>query len=52
VLAQLDADLVIHSHAHHGAADGRTMGGVPVHNVSLPLLQAGESKPAFRVLEI
>src|SRR5690349_14164902 len=27
------ADLVLHGHAHHGAPDGKTTGGVPVANV-------------------
>lgn len=27
-------DFIIHGHAHHGALDGRTAGGIPVYNVS------------------
>lgn len=30
---------VFHGHAHHGAAEGRTPGGTPVYNVSMPLLR-------------
>jgi Icc-related predicted phosphoesterase len=30
---------VCHGHAHHGQAEGRTHGGVPVYNVALPLLR-------------
>ncbi|MBP2371782.1 metallophosphoesterase family protein [Pseudonocardia parietis] len=30
--------LAVHGHAHAGAPDGRTPGGVPVHNVAQPLL--------------
>ncbi len=33
------ADLVLHGHAHHGAASGATPGGVPVHNVAMPLIR-------------
>lgn len=32
------ADVVFHGHAHHGSPVGRTPGGVPVYNVSWPLL--------------
>jgi Icc-related predicted phosphoesterase len=31
---------VIHGHAHHGAAEGKTSAGIPVYNVSFPLLHA------------
>jgi Icc-related predicted phosphoesterase len=30
---------VFHGHAHHGTAEGRTLAGVPVYNVALPLLR-------------
>lgn len=33
------ATAVFHGHAHHGAAEGRTKSGIPVHNVSAPLLR-------------
>src|SRR5262249_4108820 len=32
-------DGVFHGHAHHGGQQGKTKSGVPVHNVSLPLMQ-------------
>jgi Icc-related predicted phosphoesterase len=42
-----------HGHAHHGKPEGRTMAGVPVYNVSLPLLRSSfPDRPPFRVLEI
>lgn len=41
----LQPDVVFHGHAHHGSAEGRTPGGVPVHNVSLPVL--GERDALF-----
>jgi Icc-related predicted phosphoesterase len=33
------ADLVLHGHAHHGAEKGVTPGGIPVHNVAMPLIK-------------
>jgi Icc-related predicted phosphoesterase len=36
---RLEATVVVHGHAHHGALEGRTRAGVPVFNVSQPLLR-------------
>jgi Icc-related predicted phosphoesterase len=42
-----------HGHAHHGRLEGRTSLGVPVYNVSLPLLRASlPDSPPFRLIEI
>ncbi|MEZ0334694.1 MAG: metallophosphoesterase [Gemmatimonadales bacterium] len=38
-LSRYPVDVVFHGHAHHGTAEGRTMGNVPVYNVSVALLQ-------------
>jgi Icc-related predicted phosphoesterase len=46
------ANMVVHGHAHHGAADGKTTGGIPVYNVALPLLQAQSPPRAYRVFEV
>ncbi len=46
------ADLVVHGHAHHGCQDGKTTAGIPVHNVSLPLLQDQNGGSAYRIFEI
>ncbi len=46
------ADLVVHGHAHHGKLDGRTTGGVPVHNVAISLLQAQEPSSIYRIFDI
>ncbi len=46
------ANLVVHGHAHHGAPDGKTTGGIPVHNVSLPLLQSQSPPKAYRVFDV
>jgi Icc-related predicted phosphoesterase len=38
-LTRYPVDVVFHGHAHHGTPEGRTMGNVPVYNVSMSLLQ-------------
>jgi uncharacterized protein len=46
------ATIAFHGHAHHGSADGKTVGGVPVHNVALQLnLQQDPTRP-YRVFEV
>jgi Icc-related predicted phosphoesterase len=48
-----NATLVVHGHAHHGAPEGRTTTGVPVYNVSVPVLRAAfPAQPTFRLFEI
>jgi len=42
---------VVHGHAHAGQAEGVTAGGVPVYNVSLPLLRRVSPDRLFRILE-
>src|SRR5437868_10001215 len=46
------ANMVLHGHAHHGVLDGKTTGGVPVHNVALTLLQAQNPPQAYRVFDL
>ena len=41
-----------HGHAHHGRPEGRTSAGVPVYNVSLPLLRSLPEPMQFRVLTL
>jgi Icc-related predicted phosphoesterase len=42
-----------HGHAHRGAPEGRTASGIPVYNVSLPLLRRTfPDQPPCRILEI
>lgn len=44
---------VFHGHAHRGRPEGRTRGGTPVYNVSLPVLkQAQPGWPPVRVIEV
>lgn len=52
VIDRHGADLVVHGHAHHGALDGRTTGGIPVHNVAITLLQAQQPSRAYRVFDV
>jgi Icc-related predicted phosphoesterase len=52
-LSRYPTTAVFHGHAHNGSPEGRTAGGVPVYNVSLPLLRkAYPDRPAFRILEV
>jgi Icc-related predicted phosphoesterase len=42
---------VFHGHAHHGAPEGRTPGGIPVYNVAMPVLKrVWDSR--FRVFDL
>lgn len=44
---------VFHGHAHRGHAEGKTRDGIPVYNVSLPLLQRlMTDQPAVRIIEV
>jgi Icc-related predicted phosphoesterase len=52
VIDRHGADLVLHGHAHHGKLDGRTAGGVPVHNVAITLLQAQTPSSVYRVFDL
>ncbi len=46
------AVLVVHGHAHHGCPDGRTTGGIPVHNVALTVLQSQTPPCVYRVFDV
>jgi Icc-related predicted phosphoesterase len=44
---------VFHGHVHRGQLEGKTRAGVPVYNVSMPLLvRSFPDQPPFRVFEI
>ena len=43
---------VVHGHAHRGQPEGRTATGVPVYNVSLPLMMRLSPDRPFRVLDL
>src|SRR5690242_10737881 len=52
VIDRHGAALAVHGHAHHGQLDGKTTGGVPVHNVALSLLLSQQPPQPYRVFEI
>jgi Icc-related predicted phosphoesterase len=52
VIDRHGAVLAIHGHAHHGQLEGKTTGGVPVHNVALGLLMAQQPPRPYRILEV
>jgi len=44
---------VFHGHAHRGVPEGATASGVPVYNVSMPLLsRAFPGRPPYRVFDV
>ena len=48
-----EATVVFHGHAHKGSPEGHTSTGIPVYNVSVPVLEAAyPDRPAFRVHEL
>jgi Icc-related predicted phosphoesterase len=52
-LSRYPVTAVFHGHAHRGVAEATTASGVPVYNVSLPLLRRlFPERPPFRVLEV
>ncbi|HZR57558.1 MAG TPA: metallophosphoesterase [Terriglobales bacterium] len=52
VIDRHGADLVLHGHAHNGKTDGRTTGGVPVHNVAITLLQSQNPPAVYRIFDV
>jgi Icc-related predicted phosphoesterase len=47
-LNRFNVTAAFHGHAHHGTFEGKTQAGVPVYNVSLPLLRrAHPDRPPF-----
>lgn len=52
-IGRYPVSLVVHGHAHRGQLEGRTRTGVPVYNVSMPLLtRTFADRPPFRVFEV
>jgi Icc-related predicted phosphoesterase len=51
-IARYDVTAVFHGHAHRGKLEGKTAGGVPVYNVSLPLLSGWNASAPFRIIEV
>ena len=52
VVDRIGANLVVHGHAHHGKMDGRTPGGVAVHNVAISRLQAQKPSAVYRIFDM
>ncbi len=52
VIDRHGAKLALHGHAHHGKPDGKTSGGVPVHNVALSLLMQHNGGKPYRVFDV
>ncbi len=51
--ARYPVDAIFHGHAHSGSPEGRTIGGIPVYNVAMSLLQKRyPDQPPFRILEV
>jgi Icc-related predicted phosphoesterase len=52
-LTRFQVSAVVHGHAHKGTPVGQTTTGIPVYNVSLPLLRSSyPDQPAFRIIEV
>ena len=52
-LTRYPVTTVFHGHAHNGSPEGHTSGGIPVYNVSMPLLRKlYPDQPPFRIIEI
>lgn len=52
-LNRFQVAVAFHGHAHHGQLEGRTSAGIPVYNVSLPLLQQMlTDRPPFRLVTV
>src|SRR4029077_17548925 len=52
-IGRYPVSFVVHGHAHRGQLEGATKNGVPVFNVSMPLLtRTFADRPPFRVFEI
>lgn len=52
-LSRYNVSAVFHGHAHRGSAEATTAGGIPVYNVSLPLLKERfPDGPAYRIVEL
>lgn len=52
-LNRFSVAFALHGHAHHGHVEGKTSSGIPVYNVSMPLLKKHfPEQPPFRLLEV
>jgi len=52
-IGRYPVSVVVHGHAHRGKVEGVTRTGVPVYNVSMPLLRRTfADRPPFRVFDV
>lgn len=51
-LTRYEVTAVFHGHAHRGALEGKTGKGIPVYNVSMPLLKERYAGRSYRILEV
>ena len=51
-LSRYAVSLVVHGHAHHGTAEGRTSNGIPVYNVSMSLMRESWPDRPYRVMQV
>lgn len=52
VIDRHGANLVVHGHAHHGALEGKTTGGIPVYNVALQLVTTADPTRPYRIFDV
>jgi Icc-related predicted phosphoesterase len=52
IIDRHQAILAVHGHAHHGALEGKTTGGVPVYNVAMQLLMARTPPVPYRLFDV
>ncbi len=52
IIDRHSATIAFHGHAHHGSADGKTVGGIPVYNVALQINMAQDAARPYRVFDV
>jgi Icc-related predicted phosphoesterase len=52
VIDRFGAVFAVHGHAHHGTAEGKTTGGIPVYNCAINLCLAREGGPPYRIFDV
>lgn len=45
-------DYVFHGHAHHGTFKGKTIDGIPVYNVSVPIVTKENNNIPYHIVEV
>lgn len=46
------AAVAFHGHAHHGSPEARTMSGIPVYNVALPVLRRADAERRVLLVDV